>query len=280
MVGVDIGGTHITAALVDIGSGKILEDSFVRRQVDPSGSAGEIIEAWTSAITACNQPVPLDTLRVGISMPGPFDYQKGISLITGLHKFESLHGLNVKNLLAESLGTPASNIHMENDAICYLAGERMAGAGKGVDYLAGITLGTGLGSAIYANQRYVMGDLYCMPFRDSRAEEYLCSRWFTATYKRHIGKTCSGVKELALLAADEPIALELFRQFGQTLAEVLILKFGDDFPSMIILGGNIANAWELFYRYCEQALTNYNTSLSRALLGENAALIGAVGSFE
>ncbi len=29
---------------------------------------------------------------IGIAMPGPFDYEQGISQITGLHKFESSTG--------------------------------------------------------------------------------------------------------------------------------------------------------------------------------------------
>ena len=86
-------------------------------------------------------------------MPGPFDYEEGVSLITGLHKFESLYGLNVKELLAASLHIVPGMIQMNNDAICYLAGERKAGAVKDGSYVAGLTLGTGLGSAIYRNER-------------------------------------------------------------------------------------------------------------------------------
>ncbi|HRP57404.1 hypothetical protein, partial [Agriterribacter sp.] len=65
---------------------------------------------------------------MGIAMPGPFDYEKGISYITGLHKYEYLYGLNVKELLAAELNIPLGNIRMMNDAAAYLAGELKAGA--------------------------------------------------------------------------------------------------------------------------------------------------------
>jgi glucokinase len=279
-IGVDIGGTHITAAMVDMDTRIILHESLVRKQVDPSGNAEQIIDEWTAAIMACNLHSPKQDLKIGISMPGPFDYEQGISLISGLHKFECLYGLNVKELLAKSLGTAASNIVMENDAICYLAGERIAGAGKGVEYVAGITLGTGLGSAIYRDHHYELGDLYCMPFRDSRAEDYLCSRWFVNEYYARTGILCKGAKELAMLAEQDDIAKELFAQFGMTLAEVFIAKFKSDFPAKIVVGGNIAHAWNLFSPSCKSSLSNFDTSLSKALLGENAALIGAVGSLD
>lgn len=275
-IGVDIGGTHITAAVVDAASGKLFQDTYFREHVDASGTPGEIIAAWTKAIRASAGSTPLASVRIGISMPGPFDYSNGISLITGLHKFESLYGVNVRNLLAESIGTPAEHIAMENDAICYLAGERLAGPAQAGEYVAGITLGTGLGSAVFQNNRYSTGDLYCMPFRGSRAEEYLCSRWFVEEYRKRTGQLCTGVKELAQLAAQNPIAGSLFEEFGLTLAEVLTIKFQSTFPEMIVIGGNIANAWTLFYPSFINAIDSKDTKFAKAALGEQSALIGAV----
>src|SRR5688572_25596766 len=240
--GVDIGGSHITAALVNLDSGDVIEETYVRNHLDPSGTKEEIIDTWAGTIAACNRRYSNHIFPVSLAMPGPFDYEEGISLITGLHKFESLYGLNVKELLAASLNVVPGIIQMNNDAICYLAGERKAGAVKDGTFVAGLTLGTGLGSAIYRNEEYQAGDLYCMPFRNSRAEEYLCSRWFISEYKRRSNKDCSGAKELASISSYDKIAQQMFEEFGTTLAEVLIKKFGTDFPEQIVDGGNIAKA--------------------------------------
>ena len=273
--GVDIGGSHITAALVNMDSGEVIEASYVRNHLDPSGSKEEIIDTWAATIKSSNDKYSDSIFPVSLAMPGPFDYEEGISRITGLHKFEPLYGLNVKELLANSLNILPAMIQMNNDAICYLAGERTAGAVKDGTYVAGLTLGTGLGSAIFRNEEYQAGDLYCMPFRNSRAEEFLCSRWFISEYKRRSNRDCSGAKELASIMSHDTIAQQMFEDFGTTLAEVLIKKFDNDFPEKIVVGGNIAKAWDLFYPYTERLLAQYNTSLVPAELGENAALVGA-----
>jgi glucokinase len=46
----------------------------------------------------------LPQVRIGISMPGPFDYENGICLIKGQNKYEALYGLYIKGLLADKLG--------------------------------------------------------------------------------------------------------------------------------------------------------------------------------
>jgi glucokinase len=273
--GVDIGGSHITAALVSMDSGGVLEETYVRFQLDPSGSKKEIIDTWAETIAACNKKYSDHIYPVSMAMPGPFNYEEGISLIKGLHKFEALYGLNVKKLLADHLHIAPGMFEMYNDAICFLAGERRAGAVKQGSHVAGLTLGTGLGSAIFRNELYAPGDLYCMSFRNSRAEEFLCSRWFVTEYKRRTGKDCSGAKELALICSDDAIAQQMFEDFGNTLAEVLITKFRNDFPEKIVVGGNIAKAWEHFYPHTIRLLNQYPTILVPAGLGENAALVGA-----
>ncbi len=60
-------------------------------------------------------------------MPGPFDYEKGISFIKDQNKYESLYGLNVKEMMAERLGVSTDHIRLMNDAGCFLQGEVMGG---------------------------------------------------------------------------------------------------------------------------------------------------------
>mgnify|MGYP003433719462 FL=1 len=282
VIGVDIGGTHITACMVNTDTGQIIEGACVRAEIDPLQNKEHIISSWAETITACAKQHGSTIDHIGIAMPGPFDYEKGISLITGLHKYECLYGLNVKELLGESLGIPSGNIRMMNDATAYLAGELKVGAGQGCNYVAGITLGTGLGSAMYEDGFFHEGDLWCFPFRESRAEEFLSSRWFISEYAKRKKEKVTGVKELASLAIDDVVARKLFEEFGYTLGEVLKNRFSDHFPECIIIGGNIAKAWHLFKPYCEEVIRQRTDvcKLVSAQLGENAALMGAAYLWE
>jgi glucokinase len=277
VIGVDIGGTHITACMVDTDTGQIIEGTCVRGEIDPLQNRDHVIRSWAKTIAACAKQRASSIDRVGIAMPGPFDYEKGISHITGLHKYECLYGLNVKQLLAAELHITSNNIRMMNDATAYLAGELKAGAGKDCNHVAGITLGTGLGSAMYENGFFHEGDLWCFPFRESRAEEFLSSRWFISEYAKRKKEKVTGVKELASLANDDVAARKLFEEFGNTLGEVLKDRFSDHFPERIVIGGNIAKAWDLFNPFCEEVIRKHRFScmLVPAQLGENAALIGA-----
>ena len=68
--------------------------------------------------------------KIGIAMPGPFDYENGICYIKGLDKYESLFNLNVKEMLAQQLNIERSDIYMMNDASCFLKGEVFGGVAK------------------------------------------------------------------------------------------------------------------------------------------------------
>jgi glucokinase len=95
----------------------------------------DIIVTWANAIRESFSKTDFTVRRVGIAMPGPFDYEKGIGYIKGLHKFEHLYGENVKELLATNLGIQTDNITMLNDASAFLWGEINCGAGAGYQTL-------------------------------------------------------------------------------------------------------------------------------------------------
>lgn len=282
VAGVDIGGTHITVGLVDLDKGEVITGSIVRRHIDPSGEAAAIISEWAGAIQTCHRQAEKDIDRIGIAMPGPFDYENGISLISGLHKYENLYGLNVKELLAVELGILPDKIRMMNDASAFLLGELRCGCGRGYDNVAGITLGTGLGSASFYDNRIHDGDLYCFAWQGGTAEDLLCSRWFVREYEKATGKKIGGVKEIAAEAVDDTQTKELFDRFGYTLGEVLAARYTSQSPAAILIGGNIAHAWELFMPALQRALADRGCafSLRRAALGEAAALAGASYAWE
>ncbi len=277
VVGTDIGGSHITAALIDLNDHKIIPDSLVRRHVNAKGNCEEILNEWREAINECKSQSPEITEKIGIAMPGPFDYQKGISYIQGLDKFESLYNLNVKGLLAEKLNIYSTSIFMMNDASCFLKGEVFGGSAKGSKNAIGITLGTGLGSASFKDGIIHDGDLFMMPYKEATAEDYVSTRWFIQEYKERTGKSVSNVKEIYERVSSDDTAVRLFEEFGNNLGQVLAAYSKKWNADTIVIGGNIINAWELFMPQTINVLMSHSIIISpvKAMLGEEAALLGA-----
>lgn len=277
VAGADIGGSHITAGLVDIDNRKLIDASVVRKHIDPAADSDTIIREWCDVILDCHTTAGIDIQKIGVAMPGPFDYAKGISYIKGLHKYENLYGLNVKNKMAKQLQVDPAQISFKNDAQAFLAGELFCGCATGYSNVVGITLGTGLGSATYSNKEQREGDLYCMPFRAGKAEDYISSRWFVFEYEKLTGTRVKGVKELADRMDADPHVAHLFQTFGATLAEVLLLRYKDQNPGIIFIGGNIAQAWDCFIPSAVKYIEEHHSAIKliKAILGERAALIGA-----
>ena len=276
VIGIDIGGSHITAGIVDLKNRSLVKNSLIRRHVNSKGSAEEILNDWAEVIKQLFSKHPHIQKKIGIAMPGPFNYEEGICLIKGVDKFESLFELNIKRLLAEKLQFEDTNILMMNDASCFLKGEVFGGAAVDCDNVIGITLGTGLGSARFYSGRTFEGHLYFAPFKDGVAEDYISSRWFLKKYKAITGHLAKDVKELSEKISEEPEIKRLFEEFGKNLGEVLYSYAQKYNCQTLVIGGNIANAWELFFPSTKSILNKLpGIAIKKAKLGEDSALIGA-----
>jgi glucokinase len=277
VAGVDIGGTHITVCLIDITNGQSINESYTRAHIDTSLSTEKVISSWTEAIVLAHEKAGVKPAKIGIAMPGPFDYENGISYIKGLHKYESLYGLNVKNLLAEALGVNSENIKLINDASAYLLGELRAGAAKGFRKVVGVTLGTGLGSASYYDNTLYEGDLYCTDFENGKCEDFVSARWLLFEYQRLSGNRIDNVKEIADRCTHEKAAEQVFEKFGSNLFNVLYKRYHQQLPELVVIGGNIAKAWDKFIPSATKTMrqAGCHFEMKHAALGEQAALIGA-----
>ncbi|TKC12819.1 ROK family protein [Pedobacter polaris] len=274
-IGADIGGTHITAALVDLKHRKILSGSTIREKVDSHASYDQIVEVWSRAILKAKKDLKIS--KVCLAMPGPFDYEKGICLIKDQNKYEKLYGLNIKELLASKLNNEPADISMVNDAASFLQGEVFGGAASGFEKAIGITLGTGLGSCIYENGVASNANLWQLPFKQGVAEDYLSTRWFTRRYYEITGININGVKELTELVGKDLRVKRIFNEFGHNLGDFLTDFVASTQPEVVVLGGNIAKSFKLFKGALFANIQNRfpNIKIKVALLGEEAALMGA-----
>jgi glucokinase len=277
-VGVDIGGTHITAAVVDLDNRTLVPGTELRAHVNAQGTTTEILKIWFEIIEKTTQKISGSLKGVGFAMPGPFDYQEGISLIKNMHKYDALYGLNIKELLAQCLSIPVSLIQMRNDAEAFMAGEVMGGAARGANHAVGITLGTGLGSA--KSHFGITEDVNrgSSPFKDGIAEDYISTRWFVKRYWELTGQSIPGVKELLDRGVDDPIVQQILNEFCTNLAPFLQTFIREERAELVVVGGSIAQAYRLFYPQLRQLLPKEQETVlvKKAILGETAALIGAV----
>lgn len=284
VIGCDIGGSHITAAIVDFDTEKIIEKSYTRLDVNSQADAESIVSQWADCIKEAAKGCSREELLIAIAVPGPFDYDNGISYIKGQSKYDALYKINVKSELSRHLAIPHESIRFVNDAASFLHGEVSFGVGKGYKKAIGLTLGTGLGSAVYAEGKSMDADLWQTPFKDSIAEHYLSARWLTNTYSQKGSGIVKNVREMAeLTEKNGEVAKTIFEQFGVHLREFIdseLLKYD---PEVIILGGNISKAIKLFLSLDGENVNNQTSTVNivSAILGEHSALYGAAKmSFE
>jgi glucokinase len=282
VLGADIGGTHITASLVDLQKRQILSSTLCRKEIDSNGSAEAIITAWSEVMQHCFSKSVVQQKKIGIAMPGPADYDSGICYIQDQAKYQSLYGRNIKELLGQQLGIAREDILMINDAAGFLSGEVFIGAGKGFTKVVGFTLGTGLGSAVYRKGVVADADLWRAPFLGGIAEDYLSARWLLGTAIKITGRSFDNVKQLADLAPGDPAIRGMFNEFGRNLGTFAAEWLQQEQAEVLILGGNIARSHRLFLPAMTKKLKErgLHTEVRIAEVGESAALVGAAVLWE
>ena len=286
-IGTDIGGSHISCAAIDLVSGKIIRNTLTERSVDNQAQANTIIGTWTQALSAVLKKVPLENVKgIGFAMPGPFDYVKGISYIRGVAKYENLYGINITDAISNSLSVKDGFlIRFMNDASAFAVGEAWAGSAANFNRSLSITLGTGFGSAFIRNRIPIvdgpevpkLGCIYHLPFKDGIADDYFSTRGLLSRYKKLTGKELDGVKELAALAGTEKAVTDLFIDFGENTGLFLAPWLNKFKAEILVIGGNISHAYNLFGDAFEIRLKKENCFCKVAIskLKEDAALLGS-----
>lgn len=290
-IGADIGGSHITCAALNLETGAILRETIAERAVDNQAQANAIIKVWSDAVAESMSKVPAGSVKgIGFAMPGPFDYVKGISYIRGVAKYENLYGFNISDAIASTLGLAGDvPIRFINDASAFAVGEAWAGSAGNYSRSLSITFGTGFGSAFIADKIPVcdgpqvprIGCVYHLPYREGIADDYFSTRWFLKEYKAATGKELSGVKELASLAKTDRLVNDLFTDFGKRAAKFLTPWLKSFEAEILVVGGNISNAYDLFGNVFEATFREegWNGAVALSKLKEDAALFGSAYLF-
>lgn len=136
-IGIDVGGSGVKAALVDVASGEFVGER-VRVDTPQPATPDAVVSASRALIGAFPADVP-----VGIGFPAPVI--DGVTM-TAANVDPSWVGAPARDLFASGLGRP---VVIVNDADAAGVGEARHGAARGVPgVVLLLTLGTGIGSAL------------------------------------------------------------------------------------------------------------------------------------
>ncbi|MEO0085321.1 MAG: ROK family protein [candidate division WOR-3 bacterium] len=146
-VGVDIGGTNIKLGLVDA-HGRVTN----RRLLTTQARRGPVqaLERLSRAIGGLAESRRVRSIGVGIA--GLVDHTHGVVRLPP--NLPGWHGTPVKTMLEDLTGLPVA---VGNDVNAVTLGEWLFGAGRGCRHLFCLTLGTGVGGGIVADNRLLIG---------------------------------------------------------------------------------------------------------------------------
>ena len=264
----DVGGSHVTAALVD-------GDRVVARadaDINPHGSADEILGAIAGV------GIELGAQQAWtLAFPGPFDYERGIGTFEGVGKFASIAGRDLRAELGDRL---TADVRFVDDADAYIMGEWRAGAARGHSRVIGVTLGTGVGAAFLVDGRPQAGgpgvpaggNLYPFDYLGRPIEDTVSTRALLALY----GADGVSVREVFERArAGEASALSVV---GSTMEHLgrFVAPFIEDFGATVfVVGGSISQSWDLIEPALRSGLAGTSVDIAPSVLLADAPLIGA-----
>ena len=148
-IGVDLGGSHTTAALVQE-DGQIL----VREEQDIFDRSFEAVVAAVTGVvnTVCKDSRAKDAVGIGVGSPGNIDAKTGAVLYSPNFEW---HNVPLGASLQKHFKMP---VHIANDARCATLGEYTFGTGKGTQNFALLTIGTGIGGGIVSGGELLIGN--------------------------------------------------------------------------------------------------------------------------
>lgn len=248
----DVGGTQIKAAAMD-SAGKLKADQCYYPANAELGRE-DLLEHFAEILRKTGAEND-DCAGIRLAFPGPFDYARGICLLRGLSKYDSLYGVDLRQELASRLAIPPERIRFVNDASAFCLGEMGFGAARGYARALFVCIGTGCGSGFGLNGQLAPGGrdgvpdsgfIYEAPFRDARIDDYISRRGLENLTRERLGQALDGKALAGRAARGDDRARACFLEFGARLRDA-VAPFLEDFrPEILCLGGQIMKSGDYF----------------------------------
>lgn len=294
IIGIDIGGTNIKAALT-------FGRRLTRRKKIPS-LAAHGMKRSISQIKSAIDPLLQNAQAIGIGIAGIIDSDAGtVRFSPNLRGWDNVP---LARILHRSYGI---RVRILNDVNAICLGEWKYGAARGHDNVFLFTLGTGVGGAAICEGKLLFGangfagefghtaiDFHgpmCMCGHRGHLERYVGARYIVSRALRKMKKRKSLMAEYPVLTPEiiarvarkgDPVAREVFTEVGQYIGIGVanILALFD--PDIVIVSGGIARAGRVLFDPIRKTVKNLvlgvehrTFRITSAQLGDDAGILGA-----
>ena len=310
IAGIDIGATSLDVALADV-TGAILHRASEPTDVhfSPETVLGRCSELLLELVRA-EGAVSDQILGIGVGVPGPVDFARGVLVAPPL--MPEWENFPIRDFFKKVF--VSAFVAVDNDVNIMALGEQRAGDGGGIDHFIFVKIGTGIGAGIVSNGRIHRGSDGCAgdighicvetegplcscgnkgcleamaagPAVATRALE--AARNGTSPILSQMREANGGVLRPedvnAACREGDQAALDIIRDSGQMIGDVLASLVNFFNPSHIFVGGGITNFGNhllvairraVLHRSLPLATTHLSIKFSR--MGSNAGVMGAI----
>jgi glucokinase len=296
-IGLDLGGTNLRAAAISR-DGRMIEKISGETNFEEGREA--VLSDIVTAISRLRDKHGADGLHgIGVGVPGFIRMKEGI--ITGSNNLPYLEHVPIRDEISNRL---KAFVILENDANAAALGEKWIGAGRDVDDLVLLTLGTGIGGGIISNGRILRGSVGmagefghmtavptgnpCGCGNQGCLEKHASATAVSAMARlMQLGEDLTAKDVFELARRDDPAgekARTIWRVVGEALGIALATLINAfNFP-LYLLSGGMLPAWEFFEPHMTRTArersftfraTSQETRIAQATLGNEAGLYGA-----
>src|SRR5215469_9855618 len=205
-IGVDLGGTKILAGVV------ARDGTVVRRheRATPQDSQEHVLAELEAAVA---ELLDDSVAAVGFGTPSPIDQEHGV-VVRCVNL--PLENAPLRDLMRDRFGIP---VGLDNDANAAAIGEWRAGAGRGVDDLVMLTLGTGVGGGVIAGGR---------PFRGGNGAGAELGHVVIVHEGRPCQGTCTGRGHLEAYVSGKAASAAAQELFGPSADAHRLVRLADE----------------------------------------------------
>ena len=273
ILGIDLGGTNIRV-------GKVCETKIVDLYSGRISSNGSKIKVVNEVLTSVKNCFDDSVIGIGVGVPSVVDVEKGI--VYDVQNIPSWKEVSLKSIMEKEFKVP---VYINNDANCFVVGENYFGQGKEYHNIVGLIIGTGLGAGIYLNDKLYLGancgsgEFGMLPYKDGCFEDYCSGHFFIRKYKS------SGEDIFYKAKKGDKKSLQIFREFGLHIGNVISAVVFSIDPEIIILGGSVSKAYKYFKKGMMISLKDfpYKNSIKKLKVVvsnlEHIAILGAAALF-
>ena len=151
VIGVDLGGTKVSAALF-ARSGEMILKEYRLLEGASGAAAGAVVLEVVKALRERRPDLPVEA--IGVCVPGIVYSRKGTVWAPNIPGWDNY---SLKGELEAALDDPAIRIAIESDRTCYILGEVWKGAARGCTDAIYLAVGTGIGAGILLDGRVIHG---------------------------------------------------------------------------------------------------------------------------